>query len=89
MALTDRGRRYYEAVARELPDSTITALAEFKHMALVVQGVVGGSGGRTAVIVDGEVFEEGEYMNEHLFVRTVRPEETEFIYKGISLLMRH
>ena len=44
---------------------------------------------KSSVIVNGEIYEEGEYIDPCLFVKAVRREETEFVYKGFTLVKTH
>ena len=36
-----------------------------------------------------EVFEEGEYVHENMFIGKVSLKETEFVYKGFTLVKSH
>lgn len=58
---------------------------EFARLPLSITGVLSGSGG-ASVILDGEVYESGEYVNEDMFVKTVRTEAIEFVYKGATVV---
>jgi Tfp pilus assembly protein PilO len=59
---------------------------EFSAISLKISGVVVNEVGKSGVILNGEVFEEGEYIDSTLFVKAVRQEEIEFVYKGFTLL---
>jgi hypothetical protein len=37
-------------------------------------------------VLNGEVYEEGEYINDNLFVRAVREEQVHFVFKGLTLV---
>ncbi|MCA8955475.1 MAG: type 4a pilus biogenesis protein PilO [Planctomycetes bacterium] len=59
---------------------------EFSAIPLKVTGVLVRGDSKSGVILNGEVYEEGEYINETLFVKAVREDEVEFVYKGFSLV---
>ncbi len=54
-------------------------------MPLEISGVVVQSARKSGVILNGLVYEEGEYINPDLFVKKVRDDEVEFVYKGFTL----
>ena len=59
---------------------------EFSGITLKISGVLVNEIGKSGVILNGEVFEEGEYIDSTLFVKAVRQEEIEFVYKGFTLV---
>ena len=59
---------------------------EFSAIQIHIGGVMVNTDGKSGAILSGEVYEEGDYINENLFVKTVRPEEIEFVYKGFTLV---
>ncbi|MFK7741931.1 MAG: type 4a pilus biogenesis protein PilO [Planctomycetota bacterium] len=62
-----------------------TAL-DFKDLELRVQGVVVSGGGRSGVLLNGEVFEEGDYVADDLLVKQVEEEQVWFVYRGLTLV---
>jgi Tfp pilus assembly protein PilO len=78
--------RYPLAVRmQELHLRAVTAL-EFQALNLKIQGVLVNRDGRSGVVLNGEVYEEGEYINDNLFVRAVREEQVHFVFKGLTLV---
>ncbi|MCU0863531.1 MAG: type 4a pilus biogenesis protein PilO [Planctomycetes bacterium] len=63
----------------------VTAL-DFKGMDLRVQGVVVSHGGRSGVLLNGEVYEEGDYISDDLLVKTVEEEQVWFVFRGLTLV---
>jgi|GEM_PF-1890591 len=64
----------------------VTAL-DFRELDLKVQGVVVNSGaGRSGVLLNGEVFEEGEYVQDDLLVKQVGAEQVWFVFRGLTLV---
>ena len=64
----------------------VTAL-DFQALDLAIQGVVvHGSGGRSGVLLNGEVFEEGEYVQDDLLVKQVEEEQVWFVFRGLTLV---
>ena len=64
----------------------VTAL-DFQALDLAIQGVVvSGSGGRSGVLLNGEVFEEGEYVQDDLLVKQVEEEQVWFVFRGLTLV---
>jgi len=62
-----------------------TAL-DFKGLNLSVQGVVVNGTGRSAVLLNGEVFEEGDYIADDLLVKLVEEEQVWFVFRGLTLV---
>ena len=48
--------------------------------------MVNGSGGRSGVLLNGEVFEEGEYVQDDLLVKQVEEEQVWFVFRGLTLV---
>ena len=64
----------------------VTAL-DFKQLDLKVQGVVvNGGSGSSGILLNGEVFEEGEYVQDDLLVKRVEAEQIWFIFRGLTLV---
>ncbi len=62
-----------------------TAL-DFKGMDLRIQGVVVSHGGRSGVLLNGDVYEEGEYVSDELLVKLVEEEQVWFVFRGLTLV---
>ncbi len=79
--------RYDLAIrAKSLYFRAITAL-EFSNLDLTIQGVlVNEDEQKSGVLINGEVFEEGDYIEDNLFVKIVEPERIHFVFKGFTLI---
>jgi len=62
-----------------------TAL-DFKGLDLNIQGVVVNQTGRSGMLLNGEVFEEGDYIAEDLLVKQVEEEQVWFVFRGLTLV---
>ena len=62
-----------------------TAL-DFKALDLKIQGVVVNRGGRSGVLLNGETYEEGEYVSDDLLVKLVEEEQIWFVFRGLTLV---
>ncbi|MCR9248040.1 MAG: type 4a pilus biogenesis protein PilO [bacterium] len=78
--------RYDLAVdAKSLHSKAVTAI-DFRKLDLRIQGVVVNRGGSSGVLLNGEVFEEGEYVSEELLVKMVEEEQVWFVFRGLTLV---
>lgn len=59
---------------------------EFSAIPLAISGVIVQQKRKSGVILNNVVYEEGEYINENLFVKRVRDDEVQFVYKGFTLV---
>ena len=59
---------------------------EFSSLDLEISGILVNDGGRSGIIVNGTVFEEGEYVDNNLLVKSVGREQVEFVYKGFTVV---
>ncbi len=59
---------------------------EFATMPLEICGVVVNQDGKSGVILNKTPYQEGDWVNDQLFVKAVRREEVEFVYKGFTLV---
>lgn len=62
-----------------------TALA-FKSLDLKITGLVVNRDGRSGILLNGEVYEEGEYVSDDLLVKMVEEEQVWFVYRGLTLV---
>lgn len=83
----DPADRCHELVvqARVLRDKAVTAL-DFRNLELKIQGVLVNHGGRSGVLLNNEVYEEGEYVSDELFVSKVEEEQIHFVFRGLTLI---
>ena len=86
MAVPAEDERHPLAVeARTWYHKASTAL-DFKGLDLNVQGVVVNGIGRSGVLLNGEVFEEGDYVADDLLVKMVEEEQVWFVFRGLTLV---
>ncbi|MCA8949015.1 MAG: type 4a pilus biogenesis protein PilO [Planctomycetes bacterium] len=71
--------------AKALHTKAVTAL-DFRQMDIRIQGVVVDREGRSGVLLNGEVYEEGEYVSEELLVKMVEEEQVWFVFRGLTLV---
>jgi Tfp pilus assembly protein PilO len=62
-----------------------TAL-DFKGLDLKVQGLVVNKGGKSGLLLNGEVYEEGDYVSDELLVKLVEEEQVWFVFRGLTLV---
>lgn len=63
----------------------VTAL-DFKALDLKIQGVIVNRGGRSGVLMNGETYEEGDYVSDDLLVKMVEEEQVWFVFRGLTLV---
>ena len=86
LAMPSTEPRYELAVkAKALQVKAATAL-EFRGMDLKLEGVVVNRGGRSGVLLNGEVYEEGDYIADDLLVKLVEEEQVWFVFRGLTLV---
>ncbi len=59
---------------------------EFAAMSLTITGVVVNGGGTSGCILNREVYQEGDWVTDLLFIKSVGREQVEFVYKGFTLV---
>lgn len=72
---------------RELAWQASTVLA-FEQIELAIQGVAIMEGHPSAVLINGKSLAEGDLLNGEILIRSIYPEEIEFIYRGVILSRR-
>lgn len=86
LAIPEDDDRYSLAIeAKSWHHKAATAL-DFKGLDLDVQGVVVNGTGRSGVLMNGEVFEEGDYIADDLLVKMVEEEQIWFVFRGLTLV---
>ncbi len=79
--------RHALAVTAQALAVRVQTAIEFSGLDLKIQGVlVNHEGGRSGLLMNGEVFEEGEYVNEDLMLRRVEEEQVWFVFRGLTLI---
>lgn len=59
---------------------------EFSQIQLAIQGICVNEDGRSAVILNGSVYEEGDYVEDDLLLKSVARDQVEFVYKGFTVV---
>ncbi len=59
---------------------------EFSNLTLKIQGVLVNEDGKSGLLLNDEVLEEGDYVNQNLFVKSIGTEQVTFVYKGFTLI---
>jgi Tfp pilus assembly protein PilO len=59
---------------------------EFSSQKLDINGVVVNDDGRSGLILNGSVYQEGDYVSDELLIKAVGREQIEFVYKGFTLV---
>lgn len=78
--------RHDLAVAAKAWHLKATTALDFRSLDLRLQGVVVNRGGRSGVLLNGEVYEEGEYVSDELLVKLVEEEQVWFVFRGLTLV---
>jgi Tfp pilus assembly protein PilO len=81
----DDPRHALAVLAKSCHVKASTAL-DFKGLDLKVQGVVVNHDGRSGVLLNGETYEEGDYVSDDLLVKKVEEEQIWFVFRGLTLV---
>ncbi len=73
------------AVEAEMLRLNVEAAMDFAQISLDINGVVVFDEGRRGLLLNGSVFEEGDYVQDDLLLRRVGREEAEFVFRGFRL----
>lgn len=60
-------------------------LSQFVKIPLEINGVVHQQNGKSGLLINGQSYEEGDYLTATLLLKSVGPESAEFIYKGYNV----
>ena len=82
---TDDPRHALVVQARSWHHKATTAL-DFKALDLQIRGVVVNPSGRSGVLMNNEVYEEGDYVTEDLLLKLVEEEQVWFVFRGLTLV---
>lgn len=82
---SDDPRHKLAVDAKAWHNKAATAL-DFKALDLKVQGVVVNREGRSGVLLNGDTYEEGEYVSDDLLVKLVEEEQIWFVFRGLTLV---
>ncbi|HEX5053558.1 MAG TPA: type 4a pilus biogenesis protein PilO [Planctomycetota bacterium] len=78
--------RHALAVAAKSWHVKASTALDFKGMDLRVQGLVVNRNGRSGVLLNGEVYEEGDYISDELLIKLVEEEQVWFVFRGLTLV---
>ena len=81
----DDPRHELAVLAKSWQVKASTAI-DFKGLDLQVQGVVVSQAGTSGVLLNGEVFEEGDYVADDLLIKLVEAEQVWFVFRGLTLV---
>ena len=59
---------------------------EFSQMKIQIGGVVVNDDGKSGLILNGTVFQEGDYVDQNLLIKSVAAEHVEFVFKGFTVM---
>lgn len=86
IAVPETDARYPLALAAKAWHVKAITAIDFKALDLKVQGVVVNPDGRSGVLLNGETYEEGEYVSDELLVKQVQEEQIWFVFRGLTLV---
>ncbi len=86
MNIPESDPRHELAVQAKAWHVKATTALDFKGLDLRVQGLVVNRNGRSGVLLNGEVYEEGEYVSDELLVKMVEEEQVWFVFRGLTLV---
>ncbi|MBM4059569.1 MAG: hypothetical protein FJ265_00520 [Planctomycetes bacterium] len=78
--------RHALAVAAKAIHVKATTALDFRSLDLRLHGVVVDRDGRSGVLINGQVYEEGEYVADDLLVKKVEQEQVWFVFRGLTLV---
>lgn len=79
--------RHTLAVTAKALHVRVKTAIEFRSLDLRIQGVlVNHDGGRSGLLLNGDVFEEGDYISDELMLRRVEEEQIWFVFRGLTLI---
>ena len=89
LALADRDplRKPLVDRLRQMAAQAQTVL-EFQKIELTVGGIAVGDGGVSSVLINGKSVGVGDMLDQELLVRAIRPDEIEFIFRGVIFARR-
>jgi Tfp pilus assembly protein PilO len=86
LLVPDQDARHALAVeAKSWHNKVVTAI-DFRALDLDIEGVVVDRSGRSGVLLNGEIYEEGEFVSEELLVKQVDEEKVWFVFRGLTLV---
>ena len=86
LSVPQSDERYGLAVEAKGWHIKATTALDFKALDLDVQGVIVNGVGTSGVLLNGEVFEEGEFVQDDLLVKMVEEEKVWFVFRGLTLV---
>ena len=86
IAVPEADARYPLALAAKAWHVKAVTAIDFKALDLKVQGIVVNPEGRSGVLLNGETYEEGEYVSDELLIKQVEEEQIWFVFRGLTLV---
>jgi len=86
LAVPPEDARHELAIAAKTWHTKAVTALDFSGMDLKIQGVVVDRSGRSGLLLNGEVYEEGEYVSDELLVKMVEEEQVWFVFRGLTLV---
>ncbi len=86
LAVPETDERYAAVLKVQDRYLRTTVAVEFSGQRLDISGVVVNEQGRSGLVLNGVVYQEGDQVNEDLLVKAVGREQIEFVYRGFTLI---
>lgn len=87
LAENDAARRPLVAQLRKLARMATTVI-EFDRIQIDISGIGIIEGLKPVAVINGEALTEGELVTNDLFIRSIRSDEIEFVFRGVILARR-
>ena len=81
--------RYELGLQLTMLNEQATIAQEFSQIQLDVGGAVVVEDGRSVLMINGEAFEEGDYINDVLLLKRVGREQGEFVFRGFTVILSY
>ncbi|MGE3172951.1 MAG: type 4a pilus biogenesis protein PilO [Planctomycetota bacterium] len=87
LLVPESDQRYPLAVTAKALHVRVKTAIEFSSLDIRIQGVlVNHEGGRSGLLMNGETYEEGDYISDDLLLRRVEEEQVWFVFRGLTLI---
>ncbi|MFO1051376.1 MAG: type 4a pilus biogenesis protein PilO [Planctomycetota bacterium] len=81
----DTDPRFLIALEIKKVREAVQAAREFNDIPMKIEGVVVVASGRSGILLNGRVYEEGDYLDDNLLLKSVGAEQADFVYRGFVL----
>lgn len=82
LTFPEQDPRFALALQIQKTKEAVQTIVEFSDIPMKIAGVVVFDEGRSGLLVNGKVYEEGEYLDENLLLKSVGREQADFVFKG-------